>query len=78
MAFTAIVQSITFQNDIYSVAVIFNDSVTGWISNKIYTLPIGTTQAQVVTQITADGTTYKSGLAVENALQSKVGFVITI
>jgi hypothetical protein len=78
MAFTATISSVNFQNDQFNIVVAFNDSATNWSANKTYNLPVGTTQATAVAQITADGTAYKAALAANNALQSKVGFVITI
>lgn len=77
MAFTATINSITLQNDTYNVAVTFNDSATGWNSNKTYVFPSTETQAQATTTITADGNTYKANLVTLNALQAKVGTVIT-
>lgn len=80
MAFTATVSSINLQNDNFVINIIFNDSVTSYISTKTYTIPNdGTvTQANVVARITADGTTIKNNLATLNQIQSKVGAVITI
>lgn len=78
MAFTATIASINFQDDNFHVVVNFNDSVTSWSASKTYTFPTGTTQAVAVAQITTDGTAYKAALTANNALQSKVGQVITI
>lgn len=78
MAFTATINSINYQNDQWQLAVTFNDSASGWTSNKTYQLPSGTTQTQAVSQITADGNIYKAALTTNTALQSKVGTVITI
>lgn len=78
MAFTATISSINFQNDTFNVVVVFNDSATSWTANKTYGFPAGTTQSSAVAQITADGILYKASLVANNALQSKVGTVITI
>lgn len=78
MAFTATISSINFQNDVFNVVVAFNDSATGWTASKTYNFPVGTTQAIAVAQITVDGNAYKAALVANTALQSKVGFVITI
>lgn len=78
MAFNATIQSINYQSDNWIVAVVFNDTVSGWTTSKTYSLPTGTTQATAVTQITADGTAYKAALTTNTALQSKVGTVIVI
>ncbi len=78
MAFTATINSINFQNDQFNVTVTFFDSATSFTSTKIYNFTSNTTQASAVATITADGTVYKNNLIAFNALQSKVGNVITI
>lgn len=78
MAFTATINSINFQNDQFNVVVTFNDSATGWVATKTYSFPSNETQTQAVAAITLDGNTYKASLVALNALQNKIGTVITI
>lgn len=78
MAFTATINSINFQNDQFNIAVTFNDSATAWTSTKTYNFPSTETQSAATATITADGNAYKANLAALNALQTKVGTVITI
>jgi hypothetical protein len=78
MAFTAHIDNVTLQNDQWIASVTFSDSATAWVSTKIYTFPASETQAQMTAQIIADGTIYKANLITLNALQAKVGSVITI
>lgn len=78
MAFTCTVQAISYQNDVFSVTVFFNDSATSWNAVKTYAMPTGTTQTQAVATITADGIAYKAALAQNVALAAKVGSVIVI
>lgn len=78
MSFTATINSINLQNDQFNITVTFNDSATSWTSTKIYTFPSSETQAAATATITADGNVYKANLVALNALQAKVGTVITI
>lgn len=80
MAFTASVSSVNLQGDNFIIVVVFNDSATGFTSNKTYTFANDTsfTQSVLSTQVTADGTALKSSLTRLNALQARVGTVITI
>jgi hypothetical protein len=80
MAFTATINSIGRTQNTISVGVTYNDSATGFSVSKSIDFPDDgtTTQASAVAQITAIGTAYKNNLTANNALQSKVGSVITI
>jgi hypothetical protein len=80
MAFTATVQSINLQNDQFLIAVLFNDSATGYTSTKTYTFANDgtTTQTSVVNKVTTDGAVMKANLTVLNQIQSKVGTIIVI
>lgn len=80
MAFTATINAITRTSSSIAVVVTYNDSATGFLVQKTFDFPDdgSTTQALAVAQITALGQTYKSTLTAQNALQQKVGTVITI
>jgi hypothetical protein len=78
MAFTATIDSINFDNDMYVVSTTFADSATGFSSRKTYNFPVGTTRTAAVNQITSDGTAIKGRLTALNTLRADVGTVIEI
>ena len=78
MAFTGTITKIDFINDNFRTVVMFADSTTGWMQEKVYFFAPGTSQAAAQIQITTDGTAYKANLAQNTTLQSRVGTVITI
>lgn len=84
MAFTATIVSITPVGDgsglgiTYQTVVNFADSVSGFVSTKVYNFPVNTTQAAAVATITSDGTPMKTAIAGAGSLQQKIGSVIII
>lgn len=78
MAFTGTIKTITTDGETILIGVVFQDSATGWSTDKMLSFQESITQSQAVAAITTAGQAYKNKLTLNQTLQAKVGTIITI